>query len=359
VNTRRPSPVLGIRAFGAVTNLGNSAPQSAASWIVQTRRQQRVKLEGFADPFTLAHRPDLTEGLAGAERLFVLLKSAVAEALADLPCPETSSTSLNVLVLPEGLDETEQRQLVDKLAGFWPESDVRFTTITGNATAALAALDNAYEVLDGNPKLQQVIMVCVDSLCDPDRLYQAAENGQLLQKGNSEGYIPGEAAICLVLDRLRDVSELPVGGIALHRPALAQQSARWWPSASRPDPQPLVTALTKALTQADMNPTHISHLLSDMDGSKWRAQIEAEALGQTIYSETSQLPHWQPANLFGQIGNSSVPLGWILAVILNTHRIHPLNTLLNWCIDPAGKTAACVMERSAKRLVDKESKHVN
>jgi hypothetical protein len=359
VNTQRPSPVLGIRAFGAVTNLGNSALQSAASWIVQARRQQRVKLEGFADPFTLADRPDLTEGLAGAERLFVLLKSAVAEALADEPCPDISSASLNILVLPEGLEETEQEQLADRLAGFWPESDVRFSTLTGNATAAWAALDSAYEVLEANPKLQQVVMVCADSLCDPNRLYQAAENEQLLQKGNSEGYIPGEAAVCLVLERLRNVYELPAGGFALHRPALAQQSEHWWPSANQPDPRPLVSVLTDALNLAGMNPTHISHLLSDMDGSKWRAQIEAEALSRAIYSETSLLPHWQPANMLGQIGAASGPLGWILAAIMHTHRIHPLNTLLNWSIDPAGKTAACVMERSPNRVIDKESKHVN
>jgi 3-oxoacyl-[acyl-carrier-protein] synthase-1 len=349
MNTQLPSPVLGIRAFGALTNLGNSALQSAASWIVQARRQHRVKLEGYADPITLADRPDLTEGLEGTERLFALLKSAVAEALSDQPCPDTASASLNILVLPEGLGETEQKQLADRLAGFWPESDVHFSTITGNATAAWAALDSAYEVLGANPKLQQVVMVCVDSLCDPRRLYQAAEAAQLLQKGHSEGYVPGEAAVCLVMDRLRDVTELPAGGFALHRPALAQQSEHWWPSANQPDPQPLVIAITDALALADMNPCHISHLLSDMDGSSWRAQIEAPAISRIILSEAGQLPHWKPASLFGQIGTASAPLGWILATLMHTRRIRQLNTLLNWSIDPAGKTAACVMERAPKR----------
>jgi 3-oxoacyl-[acyl-carrier-protein] synthase-1 len=349
MNTRLPSPVLGIRTFGAVTNLGNSALQTAASWIVQARRQHRIKLEGYAAPFTLADRPDLTEGLEGAERLIALLKSAVAEALADQPCPDTSSGSLNILVLPEGLDETAQQQLVDRLAGFWPDCEVHFSTITGNATAAWAALDSAYEVLDANPKMQQVVMVCVDSLCEPERLYLAAQAELLLQKGNSEGYIPGEAAVCLVLDRLRNVTELPAGGFALHRPVLSQQSDNWWPSVNQPNPQPLVTALTDALDQAGMNPIHISHLLSNMDGSKWRAQIEAEALSRVIYSETSRLPQWQPATLFGQIGTATGPLGWILATMMHTHRVHQLNTLLNWGIDPAGKSAACVMERSAKR----------
>jgi 3-oxoacyl-[acyl-carrier-protein] synthase-1 len=349
MNTQLPSPVFGIRAFGAVTNLGNSALQSAASWIVQARRQHRVKLEGFAAPFTLADRPDLTKDLQGAERLFVLLKSAVAEALADQPCLGTTSASLNILALPETLDEAAQQQLVDRLAAFWPDQAVTFFPITGGATAAWAALDSAYQVFDANPKVKQVVMICVDSLCEPGRLYQAAAAEQLLQKGNSEGYVPGEAAVCLILDRLRDVTQLPAGGFALHRPVLAQQPDAWWPNANRLDPQTLVTVLTDALDRAGMNPTHISHLLSDMDGSSWRARIEAEALSRVIYSETSRLPQWQPATLFGQIGVATGPLGWILATMMHRHRVHQLNTLLNWSIDPAGKNAACVMECSPRR----------
>ncbi len=348
MSLRLPSPVLGIRAFGAVTNLGNNALQTAASWVAQTRRQHRVKLEGFADPFTLADRPDLTDGLEGTERLYALLKSAVAEALAEQPCPDASAASLNILVLPEGLDDTERKQLADRLAGLWPEGDVRFSTLTGHTTAAWAALDSAYEVLEANPKMQQVVIACADSLCEPGRLYQAAENGQLLQKGNGEGYVPGEAAVCLVLERRRDVTQLPPGKFALHRPAFGRQTDPWWPSANQPDPQPLVTALTEALAQADMNPAHISHLLSDMDGSSWRARIEAPALSRTILTETAQPRQWKPANLFGQTGTVTAPLGWILATLMHTHHVRQLNTLLNWSIDPAGNSAACVLERSPK-----------
>jgi hypothetical protein len=98
-----------------------------------------------------------------------------------------------------------------------------------------------------------------------------------------------------------------------------------------------------------MKPTNISHLQSDMDGSSWRALIEAEALSRTLYAKTSQLPHWQPANQFGQIGVVTGPVGWILGIMVHTQRIKQLNTLLNWSIDPAGQSAACVMERSPKR----------
>jgi 3-oxoacyl-[acyl-carrier-protein] synthase I len=351
MTTPLPNPILSLQSFGAVTHLGNSARQTVASWIAQSRRQHRVKLEGFADPFTLADRPDLTESLHGPQRLFALLASALAEALDHLPYPDALtalSDSLNLLVLPQWFDEKAQQSLLEAMAGLWPDREIVFSPITGDATAAWEALDSAYRVLEANPKIDQVVMLCVDSLCDPTPLYQAAEAQRLLQKNNSEGYVPGEAAVCLVLKRVRDVSQLPAGQFALHRPVLARQADPWWPSAHRPDPKPLITALSGALNQAGLSPNQISHLLSDMDGSSWRAQLEARALGRTIFSQTSERPHWRPATLFGQIGTATGALGWILAALMHNHRIAPLNTLLNWSIDPAGGAAACVMERSPK-----------
>jgi 3-oxoacyl-[acyl-carrier-protein] synthase-1 len=348
MTTPFPSPILGIQAYGAVTNLGNSALQTAASWVAQTRRHHRVKLEGYADPFTLADHADLTDGLQGAERLLTLLKSAVAEAFDNQVAPDDAN-SLNLLVLPEALETAGQQQLASQLAQFWPDQNVSFSVISGNATAAWSALDSAYRVLEANPRIERVVMVCVDSLCDPERLYQAAEANHLLLKGNSEGYIPSEAAVCLILQRFKDVTQLPPGQFALHRPVLAAQAEPWWPTESKSDPQPLITALSGALDRSDMKPTNISHLQSDMDGSSWRALIEAEALNQTFIAKNGQLPHSQPANLFGHTGVVTGPLGWILGIMVHTQRIKQLNTLLNWSIDPAGQSAACVMERSPKR----------
>jgi hypothetical protein len=341
-----PSPILGIRSYGAVTNIGNSATQTVASWVAQTRRLRRVNLHGFADPFTLADSPVLTEGKQGAERLFALLESAVAEALEHEPCPDAAANSINFLAIPRWLDTEACHQLTDRLSSFWPDRDVVFSTIAGGSTAAWSALMAAYNTIDTYQSFKQIVIATVDSLCEPGMLNQAALERQLLQAENSQGYIAGEAAVCIVLERLSDITQLSPNQFALHRPMLLKQKKPWWPSNRKPNPKALVSVLSGALEQAGIGPQHISHLLSDMDGSSWRAQIEGAALDRVVFSETSSLPHWRPATLIGQIGAATGSLGWILATLMHNSQIEQVNTVLNWSNTPDGKTAACVLERS-------------
>jgi hypothetical protein len=340
------SPILGIHSYGAVTNIGNSATQTAASWVAQTRRLRRIKLDGFADPVTLADNPEVTQGKHGIERIFALLESAFAEAMQHAPCPDAQANSINYLVLPRWLDAQACHQLTTRLSRFWPERDVSFSTITGGSTAAWSALMAGYKAVDTYSSFKQVVIATVDSLCEPAVLNQAAAEGHLLQTENSEGYIAGEAAVCIVLNRYSDITHLPANHFALHRPMLVKQNKPWWPSSRKPNPKALVSVLSSALQLAGMGPQHISHLMSDMDGSSWRAQIEGPALNRAVFAETSALPHWRPATLLGQIGAATGSLGWVLANLMHNNRIEQVNSLLNWSITPDGKTAACVMERS-------------
>jgi 3-oxoacyl-(acyl-carrier-protein) synthase len=307
---------------------------------------RRIELDGFADPFTLADNPDLTKDKQGTERLFALLESAIAEALEHQPCPDATANSINYLALPQWLDAKACNQLNNRLSSFWPQRDVTFSTITGGATAAWSALKAAYKAIDSYSSFKQIVIATVDSLCEPDILKQAAVRGQLLQAQNSQGYIAGEAAVCLVLDRYSDITQLPANRFALHRPMLVKQNKPWWPNTRKPNPKALVSVLSSALEQAGLEPQHISHLMSDMDGSSWRAEIEGPALNRTVFTETSALPHWRPATLVGQIGVATGSLGWILATLMHNNQIEQVNSVLNWSISPDGKTAACVLERS-------------
>jgi hypothetical protein len=340
------NPILGIRSYGAVTNIGHSASQTVASWVAQTRRLRRVKLDGFADTFTLADNPEITGDKQGTERLFALLESAVAEALHHEPCPDAAAKSINYLALPRWVDAKACHQLTKRLSRFWPKHEVTFSTITGGSTAAWSALMAAYKTIDTYSSFKQIVIATVDSLCEPGVIYKAADEGQLLSAENSQGYIAGEAAVCLVLERYPNITQLPSNRFALHRPMLVKQNKSWWPNTRKPNPKALVSVLTSAMEQAEMGPQHISHLMSDMDGSSWRAQIEGPALNRTVFSETSALPHWRPATLIGQIGVPTGSLGWILATLIHNNQIEQVNSLLNWSIAPDGKTAACVLERS-------------
>jgi 3-oxoacyl-[acyl-carrier-protein] synthase I len=340
---------LAIQSFGAVTLMGHSCTQTLASWVSQARRMRKVKLTGFADPFTVADCITLTEGLAGAERLQAMLTSAVLEAVEGAPAVSVGAASLGVLVLPAWVTESQQAQVQDHFTSLLPVADRPHVLFKGGTTATFDALAYAHDAVARDAKLQRVILAVVDSACEPTALQASAQTGWLLQAGNGQGFVPGEAAACAVLTPVRQAADWPASSFALHRPSLAKAGHRWWPSPHAPASAAVTEALGGALQNAAMTGAHISHLLSDMDGSDWRAHLEGEALDKTVFRHTqSQLPHWMPAELLGQAGAPMSLLGWMLASRSHLHGIERVNTVLNWVIDPAGLVGAVVMERSPR-----------
>jgi len=337
-----------------VTAIGNSMAQTAASWLTQARRMRRIQLEGYADPFTIADCESVTQGLTGPDRLIALLGSAVAEACTGLKTLNLDAPveCLEILVLPSRLAKEDCDRISDTLSEWlrpyetWTARPRQRNILRADATGSWVALEYAYRALEANPRLQHVMIAAVDSLCDLAFLRDAAAADRLLQPGNVQGYVPGEAATCLLLTRIANIRTLHADGFALHRPAFAKAPAPLWPSIDRPDSASLGQTLNGALQAAGMQAMHISHLESDMDGSDWRAQIESGALNRAVFSETTALPHWRPANLLGQTGAVSGLLGWLLPAVLHARHIDPVNSVLNWSVEPSGEIAACVLERS-------------
>lgn len=363
------SNLLALRSAGAVSAIGNSALQTCASWLTQVRRQRKIKINGYADPFTVADCHTVTAGLSGIERLSAMLASAVAEAYDNLTSAppllpskksdkhwfkqaETSPDYVEILVLPTYLSTEECDQLSARLSEWladyplWCDNNRERLIVRADGTGAWTALEYAYRLLEQKPNLQHIMIAAVDSLCEPVVLQQAAKANYLLQASNGQGYVAGEAAACLHLSRVHHITEVPADGFALHRPALLHTDTRLWPSEAQTDARPLEQALTAALKLAAMEATNISHLESNMDGSDWRGLIESNALSKIIYPYAGGLPHWRPASLLGQSGAASGLLGWLLPALLHARQVDRINTVLNWTMEPSGEIAACVLERS-------------
>jgi 3-oxoacyl-[acyl-carrier-protein] synthase I len=352
--TTSPPCLLALESSGAVTAIGNSVQQTLASWVGQVRRMRKVKLDGFSNPFTIAPCLTASPDLHGMDKLATMLGSAVAEAfearahaavMDNAPC-------LEILLLPQWLTAQECEQLSQLLTrrteGYaqWCAQPRERLVLQVGASGAWTALEHAYRALADKPQLKHIMIVAVDSACEPGPLTQAARANWLIEAGNTQGYIAGEAAACLHLSRVKDITQVPAKCFALHRPTLQQASALLWPEADRPDATPLAQALTGALKTAGMQAIHISHLESDMDGSDWRAHFESTALSRVIFSQTTALPQLRPANLLGQCGAAHGLLNWLIPAALHAHGIERINTVLNWAVEPSGAIAACVLERS-------------
>jgi 3-oxoacyl-[acyl-carrier-protein] synthase I len=352
--TQAMPPLLALVSAGAVTPIGNSVQQTIASWVGQVRRMRKVKLDGFSNPFTVAQCLTASPDLHGVDKLATMLGSAVAEAF-DARAPgatQHNEQSLEILVLPEWLspqDCEHLSQLLTQWIGAYPVWCVQprqRLIFQAGATGAWAALEHAYRALADQPGLVHVMIAAVDSACELGPITQGARERWLLEAGNAQGYVAGEAAACVHLRRVKDITHVPANGFALHRPTLHQASARLWPEADQPDAAPLAHALAGALKTAGMQAIHISHLASDMDGSDWRAHFESTALSRVIFSQTTALPQLRPANLLGQCGAANGLLNWLIPAALHAQDIERINTVLNWAVEPSGAIAACVLERS-------------
>jgi hypothetical protein len=264
--------------------------------------------------------------------LLSLLKPALAQALFSAP-PEPG---MLLLVLPDWLEEAEAADLVAQVQTTLPASSKQtdLYALRVGSTGAWAALERAFAHLDAQPGLHHVTIAAVDSLCEPTQLRRAAAEGRLYQVGHGEGMVAGEAAACVALRRRDDITQVPAGRMALHRPACAA---------------PLAEALRAALACAGMQGRHLSHLLSDQDGSAWRATMESEALMRSVFPDAGARAQWRPATLFGQTGCAGGVLGWLLPAASHAHGMERINTVLGWGLEPTGQTAcaaAGVLERS-------------
>ncbi|NHZ64325.1 hypothetical protein [Massilia genomosp. 1] len=349
-------PLLAIRAFGAVTAIGNSSLQTTASWLTHARKLRLIKLDGFSDPFTIIDCHTVTSGLSGTARLAALLGSAVAEAFDHViampgPCAEEDER-LELLVLPSWLSQPDCEHmsgLLDQWLGSydaWCAGTRHRQVIQAGSPGAWIALEHAFRAMAARPRITEILIAAVDSACEAAILRSAAEAGWLLQTDNQEGCIPGEAAACINLRRVGQITDVPAHGFALHRPTLRAANTRPWPNENQADPTALAYSLAGALACACLAASEISHLESDMDGSEWRSVIESAALERVRAGESGLPAFLHPAKSLGQPGAALGLLCWILPVLLHVHSVERVNSVLNWTIDANGDTAACVLERS-------------
>jgi hypothetical protein len=322
-----------------------------------------VNVPGLADPLTVARCSAVPPDITSTERLLQMLGSATAEALqpddpADIPSWTEGDQALEVLVLPAWLDEDQARRAGDAWGRWldelqpWNLFHRERLVLRGGTASPWLALEQAWRRLDQGEDLRHLLVAAVDSLCDMPRLDHAVQQDLVLRPGHSEGFVAGEAAGCVWLQRKVHVRDVPLGRFALHRPAVVPVAASDAPAqdgtvASDAGAAALREALRQALRLGRLEGHHISHLLSDMDGSAWRSRIEATALEAEVFTQASQLPHWRPPVLTGQTGVAGALLGWILPARHHTLDLGRVNSVLHWAVDASGgPIAACAIERS-------------
>jgi 3-oxoacyl-[acyl-carrier-protein] synthase I len=173
------------------------------------------------------------------------------------------------------------------------------------------ALLTADRLLSNQKDIDTVLLVGVDSLLTSKLINHHLRHNRLMLQGNTNGFLPGEAAAALLLQRVHPGTS----GLRLLAASQAVESAHWDPSSQPedlPSAQPnraqgLSDAVRQACHHADIAPTSLAFRVSDQNGEAWRARESANAITRVCQGGLRAPVHHTLADKLGDIGAATGP----------------------------------------------------
>jgi 3-oxoacyl-[acyl-carrier-protein] synthase I len=274
------------------------------------------------EPHLLRGHPAMAvaAGFQGAGRLLKLGTLALADLGASLDLTTLHPARLAViLVLPasaEGLERT-RGELLSRLcklaridvdpAGLHPSFDGRI--------GVAGAIREAQRLLHG-AAIDHCLIGSIDTRLGAEQLQRLFVTGKLKTADNPVGFLPGEGACFLLLER-KDRAKRRGGAIGalVHPPsAIAPPDPEEPGPDRRPPGKALSEVMIQAMTQAGWAPPAVGTVYVDLDGTPRRAADFGSAL--LHLAPARPLEGWQhafPAESFGETGATSPALAICLA----------------------------------------------
>jgi 3-oxoacyl-[acyl-carrier-protein] synthase I len=312
---------IAIIASGAVTSVGGSAASSCAAIRSSLDNFQETHfIDEIGQPLLGARVSDELLGLAqeegsitgGNTRLAAMFVRAATECVHQIGGIDAKATAL-LLVGPEvsrpgfSLQMLEECFAACQQAIGQPFHEASRITQLGSPGLA-AALHYAQQLLNAsssqNPSVRHVLIAGLDSLLNTEDINAGLAQERLLSSENSDGFIPGEAAACLLVTRLSGLDaqdELGQTRVAVLKVAglgLAQESASY-DSDIYNSGKGLAQAFKMALEQAQLQAHHIHHRLSDASGEEFFMDEATYAWGRVQRAPS-------PVGYFSLLTGSSV-----------------------------------------------------
>jgi 3-oxoacyl-[acyl-carrier-protein] synthase-1 len=316
-----PEPPIVVTGVGLVTAVGRDAPSTTAA--VRADITFLQKLPEFVTPegaqATGGAAIGVTDDRSGSDRLVSMAIFALQEALAQ--AEESSDLELERGCLLLGLAPSKRPSYepfeAADVATLLEAADcaelANTHTIETGHTAGLRAIAAAADRLR-DQALSCCIVGAVDSFLDYPILSWLDESGRLKTDQRDHGFIPGEAAAFLVIERAHDARDR---GARVLASILAKGFAT--------EPHPLGTpvpsraeGLTQALRTAcatSAGAGSLKGVLCDLNGELYRMREWAMARGRALPELPADALLWHPADCYGDVGAAS---GAALAAIAAT-----------------------------------------
>lgn len=350
---------LHLLAAGAVTSVGDDLVSTCAAMRAGFNQHHETAFVDQDGQPIIAARAAIDPTVWGQQRLVEMAVRAIADACGQHPLAASPDVPW-ILCTPEAdrtgrpADDGELLQQIAASAG--QPLHARSLCIPAGRTAGLMALAVAQELTHSHGHVAALI-VATDSLIHPDLLAELDEAGILLTDENPHGYIPGEAAVALLVAPspadTAAATKNRQSPIALDALAFAVTDLNSLPeparSGSQPPPidgQELALAMREACSDAGCATHDIGVRIADINGADTAFKESALAAERAFTEADTPLPAlWMPAESVGETGAACTPLGIAWAWQAATKGYLPSGGVLVQATNSEGLRAALVMHQ--------------
>lgn len=351
-STQRVSQPIGVTGVGLVTPVGHDSVSAPAAIRAGISRFKKVKdfVGGKGAGAVAGVAYGLTDDRSGSDRLLAMAVPAVQEALstAEAYCRELDAASMRVVLSLSPPDRPRYEEFEgDDLATLLELAELHVPMqaveiVRDGHAGGMVALARAAELLR-LPGVTSCLIVAVDSLAEYPAMKWLDEAGRLKTDTRGEGFIPGESAAALVIERASDANARGAEILAeLAGAACTREEAGIF---SR---KPLFAdGLAKVIKETLSSVGgRVDGIVCDLNGEYYR--MKEWALASTkLFGDAPGVPElWHPAENIGDIGAASALVHTAMAVAGGRKGYFPGPSVLVWASSDAGMRGSVVV-RSA------------
>ena len=305
---------LSIKRIGLVTGVGLDASSTCAAIRGAIDNFQETRFRDNGGEWLMGCEVPLTEPLRGERRLLKMAARAIAECLDGVDRATCEATPL-LLCLAE--TKRAGRIVADDarfLSALEDELGFRFhrqsAVIANGHVSAAVALHHARHLID-TAGVAQVLVAACDSLLVGAALADCEQRDRLLTSQNSDGFIPGEGAAALLVERLR---WQPEGQLACHGIGFAVEKANI-DSGEPLRADGLTAAIKQSLGDAGCGESILEFKIIDASGGQYVFKEAALAFSRVDRTKRTEFDVWHPADCIGEVGAA---IGLVMIAVLKT-----------------------------------------
>ena len=291
---------LAIRCTGLVTSVGLTAPASCAAFRAKLSNPTETRFIDSAGKWVMAHQVELEKPWRGLAKLAKMAALAIDEALHEVPTDQWHTVPLLLCVAETDRPGRTERLDIALLPMIEAELGVRFAeqsaVVAHGRVSVAVALAGARKLLSEGPA-RRVLVAAADSYLNWETLRQLEEEDQLLTSENSDGFIPGEGAGALLVEKAHDLAgPLTCIGIGFGIEAAHAASER----PLRADG--LCKAVTQALGDAACEMRDLHFRIADISGQQYYFKESSLLLSRLVRHRPERFDLWHPAECAGEQG---------------------------------------------------------